>query len=152
MVKKNTIVQYKGGGYDGCFWEWNYAYYDHDGLFHNLVSSGRNGCSTEEELEEYIHRVDSGNSYYEYDLYCLDDEKELNRFGKETPISHLIHVANAINNINEDCDIKVACDRCEKIVPVVSAVGVGPHGIGGIAMEYGDIVCEECIDNNDLDE
>ena len=42
----DTIVQYKGGGYDGCFWEWNYAYYDRNGVFHSLYHSGRSGCPT----------------------------------------------------------------------------------------------------------
>lgn len=50
QVKPNTIVQYKGGGYDGCFWEQNYAYFDGEGNFHNIVATGRNGCETEEAM------------------------------------------------------------------------------------------------------
>ena len=39
QVKPNTIVQYKGGGYDGCFWEHNYDYFDGEGHFHCIGSA-----------------------------------------------------------------------------------------------------------------
>jgi hypothetical protein len=45
-VRPNTIVQYKGGGYDGCIWEFNYAYVDSQRRFHCIVASGSRGCTT----------------------------------------------------------------------------------------------------------
>ncbi len=52
---KNKLLFYKGGGYDGCFWEWNFCLWDADGKWHNLFTSG---CTGEpdifsEELREY---------------------------------------------------------------------------------------------------
>lgn len=31
-MKTNILVQYQGGGYDGCIWEWNYFYIDKQGF------------------------------------------------------------------------------------------------------------------------
>ena len=51
---KDTLVQYKGGGYSGCFWEWNYGVFDDDGEFHVIFASGSKGCETAEEMREHI--------------------------------------------------------------------------------------------------
>ena len=51
MFKRNSLIQYKGGGYDGCFWEWNYAWFDARGHFHDIYSSGYKGCDTLDEVE-----------------------------------------------------------------------------------------------------
>ena len=53
---KNTLVQYKGGGYDGCFWEWNFCYFDKDGVWHDIFSSGRRGCDSLVKIQQHIKR------------------------------------------------------------------------------------------------
>ena len=69
----HTLVLYKGGGYDGCLWEWNAAVFDGATTFHNLLSSGRNGCETEDELKARIKFIDGTgqrNAYYAYRIDC----------------------------------------------------------------------------------
>ena len=147
QVKPNTVVQYKGGGYDGCFWEWNYAYYDGEGDFHNIAASGYRGCETEEQLIDYLEESDaqSGTLYLEYDLYCLDDEAERDRLGRETPISHLLGLARFFCRTDWPFEVNVKCDCCGKKVPVQGMIGENPHGIGGIVSEYGVILCTDCF-------
>lgn len=147
QVAPNTIVQYKGGGYDGCSWEQNYAYYDGEGNFHNIAATGYRGCETEEQLIDYLEESDaqSGTLYLEYDLYCLDDEAERDRLGRETPISHLLGLARFFCRTDWPFEVNVKCDCCGKKVPVQGMIGENPHGIGGIVSEYGVILCTDCF-------
>lgn len=48
---KNTLVQWQGGGYEGCFWEPNTGYYDAKGLWHPIISTGR-GARPESAIDE----------------------------------------------------------------------------------------------------
>jgi hypothetical protein len=144
QVKPNTVVQYKGGGYDGCFYEWNYAYYDAKGHFHNIVATGRKGCETEEELLNYLEIADG--VHQEFDLYELDEEGEVERFGRETPISHLLTVGQWLAK-ETDVKLTVVCEECEETVEVAECDGEGLHGIGGIMLEHDRIICAECHSN-----
>lgn len=56
-MRTNILCQYQGGGYDGCFWEWNYFYIDKQGGFHNIAASGRAGRSMA-ALNRYRHGMD----------------------------------------------------------------------------------------------
>ena len=58
-MKKNVLVQYDGGGYDGCIWEWNYFYIDTDGGFHDIASSGTGGI---DNLKEAIELMENGKN------------------------------------------------------------------------------------------
>ena len=68
-IRPNTIVQYKGGGYDGCIWEWNYAYLDSQGEFHCIVATGYRGCRTFGELRDFLATT-------EYDLSVLSRSED----------------------------------------------------------------------------
>ena len=64
MFKRNSLVQYKGGGYDGCFWEHNYAWIDARGHFHDIYSSGYKGCRTLKTLTAaFANRPDDFDIY-----------------------------------------------------------------------------------------
>lgn len=43
---KNVLIVYRGGGYDGCFWEPNVAFFDSEEIFYDILSTGCNGCKT----------------------------------------------------------------------------------------------------------
>jgi len=138
---KNSIVKYKGGGYEGCYWEFNYAYFDADGVFHCIAASGRDGCETEEALQEYIRKADDGSIHNEYDVYALDDPEEVVRFGIDAPISHLIGVANALEG---EPELTAVCSVCGNTVNARGCEGDGIQGIGGMAMQFNEIICADC--------
>ncbi len=48
---KDTLIQWQGGGYDGCFWEPNTGLYDSDGVWHPIISTGR-GARPEPVIDE----------------------------------------------------------------------------------------------------
>ncbi len=149
QIKPNTIVQYEGGGYDGCFYELNYAYFDAEGKFHNVHSSGYKGCDTVEKLQAAIREAnrqeDNGRSS-RLDFYHLDDAEEIVRFGRETPISHLLGMAKWFHEHEIDAKLTVVCDICGRTVEVIRCEGEGRHGIGGIMSEHDKIICAECED------
>jgi len=136
-VKPNSIVQYRGGGQDGCFWEWNYAYYNKKGEFINIIATGYKGCTTEEQLLEV---VDDDFT----DIFELDTDGEIERFGKLTPISHLLAVGFKMDELEIEVKLTAVCDVCGATVNVVECSGEGQHGVGGIVSECDEIICNDC--------
>lgn len=134
---KNTLVMYEGGGYDGCFYELNYAYIDEDGGFHDIFSSGYKGCRTLEKLWEAYQAQSS-----KFTLYRLSSEAD--RFAKEAPITHLLAIARWFANNFENIVFEVRCDDCERTLNVLQCTGAGAKGDGGVGIVYRRIICQEC--------
>lgn len=139
----NTLVQYQGGGYEGCFWEWNYAFITPDSKFVNLGCSGSAGCETLEELEAYYQRRREG----EFFLYDLSDDAALTEVPDTLPVDHLISVANKLEEVGHQVDFQPQCDKCKSRFSIEFASPDNLAGIGGIALAHQDILCEECAYN-----
>jgi hypothetical protein len=92
---RNVLVEYQGGGYDGCFWEWNYAFIDSRGVFHDIFSSGRSGCKTLEALQGYMADADKNPSRHgnSYGTYRVTSKIALRRFADSAPVDRLVGVA-----------------------------------------------------------
>ena len=58
---KNKLMLYRGGGYSGCFWEWNYCFWDGNGEWFNIYSSGKDGIESEKAALEYAESIDYPN-------------------------------------------------------------------------------------------
>ena len=138
MFKPNSLVQYKGGGYDGCFWEWNYAFIDARGHFHDIYNSGYKGCGTREKL-----KVAYANHSDDFDIYCLADPAEAERFADEAPISHLLGVARWLHEHAQKIVLRPKCDECGERFDACEMCGEDPHGIGGIMQEYCRLLCPD---------
>lgn len=136
---RNVLVMYEGGGYEGCWNEKNYAYFDQHGQFHSIAASGYKGCPTLEKFQER-----GVLNHQETDLYRLNKRSEIERFGREAPISHLIGCAKWFAENGPDVVLTVECDSCGLTVPVMRTTGDGCHGIGGIRYQYDRIICENC--------
>lgn len=98
----DTLVCYKGGGYDGCFWEWNFAFFDKQGKFHDLFSSGSGGCTAENELTDYLN----GDEERE-----LIEIKNIQKFINDYAT---IQVLSVIKRLNTDLgySIPITCYEC----------------------------------------
>jgi hypothetical protein len=139
MFPKSTLVMYQGGGYDGCFYEWNYAFIDDDGQFHDIASTGYKGCDTMAKLQKAYERRPK-----DFDLYELPEEAD--RFSREAPVAHLIGVAKWFAENFPCITFVTECEHCGNKCNVVECLGDDAHGCGGVAIEYGKIVCENCCD------
>lgn len=150
--KPNTLVAYKGGGYDGCIYEWNYAYIDSQGEFHSFYASGSMGCETLEELNEaYVaaqERILAGrrSSANDIDLYDFDNLDECRRFVDREPVDNVLRIAALLHEGRHKVQLLCACDKCGKEMNLVTAkyAGANPHGVGGIEVRNRNIVCNKC--------
>ena len=97
-----TLVCYQGGGYAGCIFEWNYAFLDKQGKFHDLFSSGRNGCETEDAL------VFNLNETTDHELIPISN---IQKFINEYATLQIQEVVRKLNN-ELDYNIPIACQEC----------------------------------------
>ena len=108
-MKTNILVQYQGGGYSGCFWEWNYFYIDKQGGFHDIQSSGRDGIDNMQDAEQLIEQDKSGTY-----IYDLSNEQDIEMFSKE---SHPVHVKGVLQWFEQYNDLEIdffaICSACE---------------------------------------
>lgn len=136
-MPKNTLVQYKGGGFDGCFWEWNYCWFDSKGKFHDIFSSGYKGCKNATELK---------NKNPDQYRYNFDNQEKVQEFIRESADHHVLMVAKWLYaNFSKYADnMIVTCDSCGEEFPSSQAKHSGYEGAGGLAIAYTGFVCESC--------
>lgn len=161
MNKPHILVQYQGGGYDGCFWEWNFCLVDsveNPTQFEDAGSSGSNGIQT---IEEFKDR-EIGEEFY----YNIMLEKDWKVFDREANPVHVLGVVYyLLDNYGEwvSCNqsslnyIGVYCDECGEIIDLElygeDREGVSHYsgvvlsdwrGNGGIDREAGSKLCSQC--------
>ena len=152
-LKDNTIYQYQGGGYEGCYWEWNMAMVL-NGEFHSLYASGRKGAKTREELESRIEvlRKEWGvkENIYMTDLTSEEDKIELAKECSQSLQMGCLPLANSImeeEGVLEELRVFFICDDCgEKVLPedpdFPNASHTSYKGLkNGIGTEFTGIVC-----------
>ena len=148
---KDTLICYEGGGYDGCFWEWNFAVWDNTGKFRDLISSGRNGlfsgrCEKGNEETTALDMIKTGEDRAE--AYDLADPTEVERFGKTYAYPWVVSVVTKLNDIYRGVDdapeLFVVCSECGERVSVYEAELTSWHGCGGIASTADNLICSEC--------
>lgn len=144
-IYRNLLVQYKGGGYDGCYWEWNYFLFDSKGKFHNLISSGRNGIQTKDEAKAILKAKKNswGRIETEFYKYDLTKKSKIKEFQKEVSESHVSEVIKLVNKIYNKDLMYFECDACE-----TKSYGEmfhdGYKGNGGIGVVMLGKICEDC--------
>lgn len=141
---KNVIVQYKGGGYDGCIWEMNYALFDADGKYIDVYSSGV-GAKCEKETRDLVEH--GPGRYDEVWLYKLDQEglNALRRFEVTTAFQMMTFLIES-----EECNIgdwapMLRCSECGEYFD--EFILENWHGIGGIKSTADLLLCPECYLN-----
>ena len=145
---RNVLVEYQGGGYDGCFWEWNYAFIDSRGVFHDIFSSGRKGCKTLEDMQLYMADADRKPSPHgaSYGTYRVNSKAALRSFADSAPVDRLVGVARwfADNQPALRIAFEPKCSACGDRFNVLGGSPEGLQGEGGIVISHREIVCEDC--------
>ena len=152
------LVQYKGGGYDGCFWEWNFCLVDDPETptkFQNIQSSGSNGIKSLEAYKSYGFPGNKNSMYF----YDIDKKEDWLEFQNEANPAHVLGVYTWIETHLEDIPdhIVLLCDVCGNPLNIESAgedtnyyYGIffgGGRGDGGIGIQYDQKMCECCSEN-----
>lgn len=141
---RSCLVQYRGGGYEGCFWEWNYAFFDPHGNFHNLMSTGRDGCEDLESLVDHLldrRTIDYRQPY----LYQLDKEEDAKEFISENNHGGVVLVAAWLHKNWPELDLKSPCTNCGCEFPLYRAEHDGYRGAGGLSIVMCGLVCPDCV-------
>ena len=145
VTRKNVLVQYRGGGYDGCIWEWNFFYLDADGKFENIFVSGCGGIETQKDAEDLLDNNGNrfSNKVYEYDL---SDDKSLLEFAKETNPVSVAGIVRWFNDYNmPDAQPYGICAGCGKHINDADEICLEDwHGCGGIMSTSDTLLCLEC--------
>lgn len=153
--KRAKLIQYQGGGYDGCFWEWNYCLLL-DNKFIDLGSTGINGIKNKEQLIKYVRGKWSQfrNKYYTYDLNNPDSCQE---FISETNLDHAAPVAARVNDVMGKTVMMLKCSYCEDELEVSQRAHEeypqyfhdeqNYRGNGGVGIVYDHVICESCYCN-----
>lgn len=132
---KNTVVQYQGGGYSGCLWEWNFAYFNNEGKFQNIHSTGSSGCETLEQLKAVLGKKET----YLYDLTA----EGLEEIQKEVHIDLQKDLAQWIYD-NTEYELYLICGTCENKTSFDDIILEGLQGAGGIVVEHSEMICTDC--------
>lgn len=142
------LVQYKGGGYDGCIWEWNFFLLD-NGRFIDIYSSGYKGVSDQEGADRLMAEADDTSSTYVYDL---KSEESLLEFTKENNPTNVGRVCQVVNGMLNNDVMFYECTYCgERVYPHKSDPILfdedNYHGDGGIGIVFEAVLCENCYCN-----
>lgn len=136
---KDKLITYKGGGYDGCFWEWNFFLFDHAGEFVNIFASGRNGITTLETAQAMLEAEVEDEEYFITDL---NNPASIKEFVDETNEGLVLAVIKEVNEYYGEEKMVFECPECEQMTS--EGFTTGWRGAGGIAIEYYGMVCMDC--------
>lgn len=145
-VFKNLLVQYKGGGYDGCHWEWNFFLFDEAGQFHDVGSSGRRAIKTREVAVALLNQPDDVERswhYVEFYEYRLNVKKDRREFVSENAASNVAGVTRKVNDIYGRDLMTWTCNACEN-ESTGEMFHSGYRGNGGVGVTMMGQLCEDC--------
>ena len=131
-MMKNILMMYEGGGYDGCIWEWNACFWDENGEWHDIGSSGTMGINTEKEA---IERKDESS------LFDVTNHADVEQFQKEFNQSLVVSITRKLNE-EHNCSMWFKCDECGR--ETEEGIATDYEGCGGIMTQATGMVCEEC--------
>jgi len=151
-MDKNILVQYDGGGYDGCIWEWNFFYIDQNGGFENIHSSGSGGIMDLIAATELIENGKNSFSSRVF-IYHLDNEDELTEFANENNVGLIAGVVKWFNDYNvPDVQPFAICSGCGQQFDDYDDICLEDFaGCGGIAISANTLLCYECRSANTCD-
>jgi hypothetical protein len=142
---KNVLVQYQGGGYDGCIWEWNYFYLDGEGKFHDVWHTGCAGIDNQEGAQALLGGTGGNGVVDTHFVYNVMDESTIEEFNKESNPQHVLGVLQWFNQHNFDVMFFARCTACgEKITEWEEASLQNWYGCGGIMVSPDALICNEC--------
>lgn len=141
---KNVIVAYHGGGYDGCIWEWNYAYFDEDGEFHDIYSSGVLGCPTHKQLMDRITLNDDA----EINIVEVGNEESLRNFADTEGLNGVATCVQWFKENFPHVKFSLKCDCCGERFDPSQAHYDDWVGIGGIESEPSSVICKPCCEQH----
>lgn len=140
---------FKGGGYDGCFWEWNaiLTHPDHSLMFAQNRISGRIG--KEMLSTANIVGIEIAISEEKGDTFWVRTQDDIDQFTKEFNAGFALKVLSAMHEaapLEKRNAITMLCECCKKRFTPADIYHTKYSGAGGLAIAYHDNVCYECAE------
>lgn len=142
--KHEPIIVFKGGGYDGCIWEWNIIVFGpaKDGRREIAYSKGVSGYAGKRVLEAAKTgglRAAWAAAQEEDDCALVTHDASWQKFNDDFNKGF---VRNAAKAAGRACQ----CDRCKKWFSPEEVYHTGYRGDGGVGVQYDDNYCLECAE------
>lgn len=139
-----VLIQYRGGGYSGCVWEWNYAVVT-GGNFYGVYSSGARAINSLDGLRMHL-REDRQETTY---VYNLNRERDWKEFVSETNAQGVLGVAKFLDSENIPCfsSGRLDCPHCGRST-APDEMHLNPadySGDGGVGVNFHSYICNECL-------
>ena len=135
------LVVYQGGGYSGCFWEWNAFLCTKDRnkvlSFQNIHASGSSGIETIEGAQKLLL-----NKEEKTHIYDLRKKSQIANFGKEFNAQLVVAYTSIINKLLGKSVMFWECDHCHEKVEAGILEDFASQG--GIAIAGESKYCEDC--------
>lgn len=131
---ENPFCVYRGGGYEGCFWQWD-VYFVSEGK--SLYGAGYASEDFEklfpEDREEALKKVEEDDGMFvEYPSDYVEFQKE---FGVDLVV-----------DTGKYLDWGLVCPVCFCICESAGFSRFDPRGAGGFVIEHTGLCCEECTE------
>jgi hypothetical protein len=153
----NTLIVYEGGGYDGCFWEPNYAIInEHGDKLIDIYSSGYAGFKGDiKKFQNYIEEIERGSSNY---LKIIKITKHFMSNNWTEIVKNMIGANNCLAVLQKiekllSIDLYIDCSICKndtQLKYLIESANLGYYtgdgGIGIVSTEYP--ICYECVCDN----
>ena len=143
---KGKLVSYRGGGYEGCFWEWNYFYITKEGELDILHSTGRNGVKNVQDAEEVLMDMPDWGAT----VYDVFDEAGMKEFDDEECAQNIIFCVFYLWALEQEIPAWYSCDLCEERQTEMpeceepNEFMFNPKCSGGLAYFNSTKVCAQC--------
>lgn len=153
----NKIIVYRGGGYDGCFWEPNAFMFGPNKEFIDLGSQGRHAIKDMETATAKYKEIKGGFGDKDEAIYDVFSKKQMVSLCEDYASVYLRKfVAEALQVYDNVTDEKILkrlqlgfyCSKCKCCITDVEEVHfVNVQSFGGIMIAATDMLCNNCYDN-----
>ena len=140
------LYVYEGGGYDGCFWEYNW-FWSHGNIVYPGFTTGRAGW--------HLAKVEQPTKIKRTDLAeFVKDEPTLKIYDKPDGLRLDSYHPNLIHNIARTAPVGVSlgmkCTDCGEwhIATDLECIDGYSRGNGGTGTIHEEFWCEECMDKS----
>jgi hypothetical protein len=147
VMKPGTLVTYKGGGYDGCIWEWNTFLVGKDNEIFDVYSSGYAGVFGGPRKprtfshDRFLDAVEEADSVS--DLNTDEGREEINEY----IACYAYRVAQKLEDLGEGYTVLLDCSECGRYVDSTKEAAFDhgyDRGNGGIGVINDHLVCLDC--------
>lgn len=155
---KHKVFIYSGGGFSGCFWEWNICFWDKDGKFHNAHSTGHDGIKDEKDALETVKLLKknqkTGDKDYNHPLSSrINNETMLLDYTKKKDCEEIAEWCASLvqgivkfieETLNEDHEIYIKCHVCGKTGQDLDDFTLDDERHQGITGWHESFQCNNC--------